>query len=563
MVHHLKLLCVTCSALLAQAESQRKPNFIFFFPDTIRAESLSGYGNPLDVSPNLEALAKQGTRFEQVHAMHTQCSPSRATMLTGRYMHVDGHRTQINLVQPYEENYFRLLKEAGYHVEFVGKNDVFSPATFNLSVSNWANKIGYSSGENAYEFGDAGYYSMLSTGSQQSGKHGGDYAAVAHGIDFLNSNPPEPFVLFLPIRGAHPPYGAPLDFKDKFSLDEVKGNIKLRPRNIAGKPHYHRNEAGIPFYRNLTTLHDDTFYEIQRSYLSMIAYTDWLFGELMGGLDRSGLSSRSAVFASSDHGDFGGDFGLIEKWPGGADDVLTRVPLYARIPGGAAGHVSKAPAQLADILETMLDMAGVSSQNIRFAKSLLPVLQGGEGDMQRFVYSEGGFGYRSEVFPMGSDHVKNDPRSAYYPRALEEMCLPHPPTSDLVQMEADPLWCEPGHGSPRWVMMRNLTSKLVFRTAPGISELYDLSKDPLELTNVFGNDSYSGLQSEMMLLLTSWLVETSDVPPLREDPRGMPPDHLPLTDDTCSELLQPDPSRPKPPISAQAKQKAESDTQYV
>ena len=54
-------------------------------------------------------------RFEQAHTLHTQCSPSRCAMLTGRYMHVNGHRTQIHLIQSYETNYFRTLKENGIH----------------------------------------------------------------------------------------------------------------------------------------------------------------------------------------------------------------------------------------------------------------------------------------------------------------------------------------------------------------------------------------------------------------------------------------------------------------
>jgi choline-sulfatase len=53
-------------------------------------------------------------------------------------------------------------------------------------------------------------------------------------------------------------------------------------------------------------------------------------------------------------------------------DVLTRVPLYARIPGGARGHVSRAPVQTADILETMLDLAGINTSFVRFATSLRP-----------------------------------------------------------------------------------------------------------------------------------------------------------------------------------------------
>ena len=71
------------------------------------------------------------------------------------------------------------------------------------------------------------------------------------------------------------------------------------------------------------------------------------------------MADRTAIFFSSDHGDFGGDYGLVEKWPGSMADVLTRVPLYARIPGGAVGHVTNAPVQTADVLETMLDLGGV------------------------------------------------------------------------------------------------------------------------------------------------------------------------------------------------------------
>ena len=100
--------------------SGEKPrmNFAFMFPDTLRAESFSSYGNPLKTTPNLDAFARTGVRFENTHVQHTQCSPSRAAMLTGRYMHVLGHRTQTHLIQSFEFNYFRTLKESGYHVQY-------------------------------------------------------------------------------------------------------------------------------------------------------------------------------------------------------------------------------------------------------------------------------------------------------------------------------------------------------------------------------------------------------------------------------------------------------------
>ena len=129
-------------------------------------------------------------------------------MLTGRYMHVLGHRTQIHLIRAYEENYFRILKNAGYHIVFVGKNDVFSQASFNFSVSEWQNLIGFDSGSSRFPFNESGYYSMLSTGGSNAfnDTKNGDYSAITAALNFLQNDPPEPFLLFLPTRGAHPPY---------------------------------------------------------------------------------------------------------------------------------------------------------------------------------------------------------------------------------------------------------------------------------------------------------------------------------------------------------------------
>merc|ERR1719456_497557 len=99
----------------------------------------------------------------------------------------------------------------------------------NLSVSQWKGTIGYSSGPSTFKEGEAGYWSMLSEGGSQAANDtkSGDYEAVVEGIDFLTNSPPEPFLLFLPTRGAHPPYGAPADFKNKISLADVKKHVSL------------------------------------------------------------------------------------------------------------------------------------------------------------------------------------------------------------------------------------------------------------------------------------------------------------------------------------------------
>eukprot|EP01060_Flectonema_neradi_P014962 TRINITY_DN21664_c0_g1_i1.p1 TRINITY_DN21664_c0_g1~~TRINITY_DN21664_c0_g1_i1.p1 ORF type:complete len:545 (+),score=113.74 TRINITY_DN21664_c0_g1_i1:35-1636(+) len=510
-----------CALLMASGavavESGSKMNFVFSFPDTLRAESFNSYGLKVPgVSPNVDAFAAEGTRFEQAHVMHTQCSPSRCTMLTGRYMHVGGHRTQTHLIQDYEQNYFRILKENGYHVKWIGKNDALSYASFNLSVSDWNNgRIGYPSGSNAYTYPEEGYFSFLNTGSQETGNNTNtslDYAGVVESVNWLKNSPPEPFLLFLPSRGAHPPYGAPVEWHNKFSPEEVKKYVTLRPRNIEGMPAYMGYENGIPHYRNLSKLPEDTFYKIQSVYLGMIAYTDWIFGELLKGIEESGLKDRTTVFFSSDHGDFGGDYGLVEKWPGSLSDILTRVPLIARIPGGVSGHVSHAPVQTADILETMLDLAGITDPFVRFAKSLKSiVVNGTEGDLSRFVYSEGGFYYPNEIKIEGGGCLEQCPKGNYCPRGQEET--------------------QPGNnGSPRATMIRNNTAKFVYRPT-GVSELYDLVKDPTETKNLISSPEYSALKNELKDTLLEWMVITGDVTPYKEDDRYPPKFPYPLGPD--------------------------------
>ncbi|MCD6291273.1 MAG: sulfatase-like hydrolase/transferase [Anaerolineae bacterium] len=75
-------------------------NFIFFMPDELRAESIGCYGHPNVVTPNMDALAAEGTRFDQCHVQHPVCSPSRCSMMTGWYPHARGQRAPLQLPPP-------------------------------------------------------------------------------------------------------------------------------------------------------------------------------------------------------------------------------------------------------------------------------------------------------------------------------------------------------------------------------------------------------------------------------------------------------------------------------
>ena len=131
----------------------------------------------------------------------------------------------------------------------------------------------------------------------------------------------------------------------------------------------------------------------------------WL-GKILDAIENSnnkGLKDRTIVITSSDHGDFSGDYGCVEKWPGGVDDVLTRVPLIINVPKGYGGgtHLqTNAPVQLFDVMATVLDYAGIKPKHTHFAQSLASIVNTGKvtaAQQSRYVFSEGGYLYPTEV----------------------------------------------------------------------------------------------------------------------------------------------------------------------
>ena len=182
--------------------------------------------------------------------LHTQCGPSRCAMITGRYMHVLGHRTQTHLIQDYEPNFFRYLKEAGYHVTWHGKNDMLSQAAFPLSVTNWTHDGGISMAKGPFVYGEPGYFSFLAGKSDKYGNDSeanGDYRAILRGLEFMRNDPPEPFVVFLPGKGSHPNYGAPADYYDRsgYAHTTMPGLSLTKQLSILSISHFRSERSQI------------------------------------------------------------------------------------------------------------------------------------------------------------------------------------------------------------------------------------------------------------------------------------------------------------------------------
>ena len=473
-------------------------NFVIFMPDEMRWECAGSYGHPLVKTPNLDRLAAEGTRFDACYAQHPVCSPSRCSMLTGWYAHVAGHRTLWHLLRPHEPNLFRYLAGAGYDVRWYGKNDLLAAESFAGSVTEALPPGRRNVGPRlATDPEDRLYDSFLAHPFPGSAWETGDAASVKRGIDFLRSRPAEPFVLYLPLTLPHPEYSAPQPWHDMYDPEEVP---PPRPAELEGKPIFHRL---IRRTRRLGRMGERDFRRIAAVYLGMVGYVDFLLGELLKALDQAGLAGETCVVFTSDHGDWAGEYGLVEKWPSALDDCVMRVPLVMRAPGGSAGHVVNSPVELFDLMPTMLELAGVEARHTHFARSLAPQLRGRPGDADRAAFAEGGYDPHEPHCFEGRDagtQGGRTPENIYYQKGRLQQTHPE--------------------SVCRAVMIRTASHKLICRTAD-VCELYDVNADPLELSNLHGKPEAAAVQAELEKRLLQWHLRTADVTPWSEDPRGL------------------------------------------
>ncbi len=128
------VLATACScALHAAAE---RPNFIFIITDDISADDLGPYGNTVVQTPNLDRIAAAGLVFDNAYVTISSCSPSRCSIITGRYPHNTG-APELHTTLPKDQTTFvQVLREAGYHTVLSGKNHMGKPENLGFVESS-------------------------------------------------------------------------------------------------------------------------------------------------------------------------------------------------------------------------------------------------------------------------------------------------------------------------------------------------------------------------------------------------------------------------------------------
>jgi arylsulfatase A-like enzyme len=474
---------------------RERPNIVLFMPDQLRADAVGVFGNDAASTPNIDALAARGTVFEQAYSQHSVCSPSRVSMMTGWYPHTAGHRTLTYLLQPWEPNLLALLRSAGYHVAFAGhRGDVFAPGVTEAST-DFSGFLTIpeqlfmpSPFPDGHRLADAFYH----------GRRPGrgpvvdfDEAVVRTAEAWLASGPPEPWVLFCPLMFPHPPF----EIEEPWFSLHARGDVpKPAPPVEEGKPAL---MAALREAYGTDRLSPDDWAEIIATYYGMVSRVDDQLGRVLTAVDVAGCGDRTATFFFTDHGEYLGDFGLVEKWPAGVDDCLLRNPLVVAAPGGREAQRSSALVELVDLLPTLVDLAGGAVSHTHFGRSLVPLLDGSATAHRDAVFSEGGFrtADRERLEKPGGHYRKKGELQHDQPQ------LVGPVTA--VRTEA-------------WTYVHRLYER---------AELYDRAADPGETTNLAGTPAVADVERAMRDRVFGWLVETADVFPWDEHPRFPPIPH--------------------------------------
>ena len=488
---------------------EKRPNIIIFNPDQMRADSLAHLGNPASRTPFLDDFAKkEAVSFRNAYCQNPVCVPSRCSFTTGLYPHVNGHRTMAHLLRGHETSIFEELKNAGYYVWMNGRNDLVAGQVPGL-LARHASEIYYGGGDSVNAPGGnvprgapggKEFYSHFGgrLGLNESGRHyGADDEDLDAAIERIRNKPEgQPLCLFLGLINPHPPYQVEEPYYS--AIDRAKLPRRVHAEDGDGKADI---EAAIRCRQGMEQYTEKDWDELRACYLGMCMKVDDMFRRLCEALKEAGEYDNSAIFFFSDHGDYTGDYGLVEKAQNSFEDCLTNVPFLIKPPKDFAldPGISDSLVELVDFYATAMDFALVEPSHTQYGRSLKAVLHDRSVSVRDFVTCEGGRNldeiHCDEFHAGGPDGTSRF--SPYWPR-------------HIAQTDPD--------AHTKGFMLRTKEWKLVSRVN-GKNELYDLEHDPKELFNVFEAEGIEVITAELKAKQLMWLMRTADAIPFDYDKR--------------------------------------------
>jgi len=453
----LQLASITCNRILASDSKFSLPkidgvtpkNVVFILVDDMRHDAMGFTGHPFLKTPHMDALATQGVHFRNAFVTTSLCSPSRASILTGQYMHKHGVVDNNNPVPPGTTFFAQYLQQAGYSTAFVGK--------WHMGHSDDSPQPGF---DRWVSFRGQGHY--YSPGPRWrlnvDGKHVPQQGYITdelteYALDWLGQQSQEkPFFLYLSHKAVH------AEFYPAKRHEELYSDVHIpepstqadTPENYRGKPMWVRNQRNswhgvdYPYHSSLD------FKEYYRDYCRALAAVDDSLGRIVAFLEKEELAEDTVVMLMGDNGFLFGEHGLIDKRCAYEESI--RVPLIARMPGLAKpGSTIEEVVANIDIAPTILELAGLQTPKSMDGRSFLGITTG----------------------EMPVDNWRDHLLYEYH----WEWAFPHTPTT--FALRGDRYKFIQYHG--------------IWDT----DELYDLQSDPEETNNLILDPDYTKVYHEM------------------------------------------------------------------
>ncbi len=360
----LSLLAV-CIFLNIQAQDEKKPNIVFFLVDDFGWSDLGCYGSEYYDTPTIDKLAKEGMVFTDAYMMPT-CSPSRASLMTGKYPPGTGVYTvdwyagtpkKMQKVKGIKSKRFiaeeeitiaEVLKEAGYTNGHFGKWHLGDkPETSPKGQGFDVNIGGCKSGSPKSFFSP---YGIENIAPQKEGVYLTDVLTDG-ACNFITENKNKPFFLYFPFYQVHVPLHAKKEWAEKYVGKQAHG------------------QQNVPAYG------------------AMVSYMDYSVGRVLDQLEEHGLTDTTIIIFTSDNG---GQIVATSNSPlrgqkGNLTEGGIRVPLIVKWPKKVKpGTIEKTPVTVVDYYPTLAEMAGTSIPKNKMidGESFIPLLKQ-EGQLKR------------------------------------------------------------------------------------------------------------------------------------------------------------------------------------
>jgi arylsulfatase A-like enzyme len=496
-------LAAAPAGLPAAASAPRRPNMVLIMTDQQRADFFRSEGFALDTMPFIDSLSARGARFSHAYTPLPACVPARCSLLSGRFPKATRVRENSgsgNFFGP--DDLVKILRAQGYSINLSGKNhshlkagdfDFFAPYGHDAGgrpQRRTPDQVKFDDWLKSLDHG----VSLAPTPFPLELQH--PHRIVDDAIECLEGRGERPFFLWVSFPEPHNPYQVPEPYFSLFPEEQI-------PSRVAGPEAAQRKGGKWRWMQRLIQQkrpdYDQHWRRYRADYCGMIRLIDDQLKRLVDHLQARGLLKNTILIYTSDHGDFGADYGLQRKGVG-LPECLIRVPLWFAGPGIVPGRRFREElVSLVDIMPTLCEALGVEIPYGVQGRSLWPLLTGQDYPKEEFasIYAELGIG--------GLPYGEQERPKLHFPY--------EGPTFDELNSVTQ---------SGNLKMVRRGDWKLLFDVV-GLPELYNLKEDPGELQNRYEDPACRDVVRQMCEELLRWTLRTEDnLPGARYTPKPAP-----------------------------------------